>query len=76
MGTARNHNLIKMTDKHPLEITEPPANIQELIEASMTGEPDDIWMEYQACLPSNLTREEIRIIHGSFMAMLEENFLL
>ena len=58
-----------------LVITTPLENILELIEASLTGHPDDIWTEYQACLPADLTPEEVKIAYDSFMVMLEEHFI-
>ena len=54
-----------------LVITTPPENILELIEASLTGNPDDICTEYQAGLPADLTQEEVEIAYDSFMVMLE-----
>lgn len=58
-----------------LVITAPQENILELIKASLADKPDDIWAKYQACLPANLTPEEVKIAHDSFMAVFKEYFI-
>lgn len=52
----------------------PPDNIQEMIEESLTGEPDDIWMVHQASLPANLTPSQVRQEYLRFLTMLETYF--
>ena len=58
-----------------LVITTPPENMNDLIASSLTDKPDDIWTEYQACLPADLAPEEVKIAYDSFMAMLKEHVL-
>lgn len=53
----------------------PPDNIQTMIEESLTGEPDDIWMIYQASLPADLTVEQVRREYLRFMTMLDTYFI-
>lgn len=53
----------------------PPDNIQTMIEESLTGEPDDIWMIYQASLPADLTAEQVRREYLRFMTMLDTYFI-
>lgn len=53
----------------------PPDNIQTMIEESLTGEPDDIWMIYQASLPADLTVEHVRREYLRFMTMLDTYFI-
>lgn len=58
-----------------LVIITPPENMNDLMASSLTGKPDDIWKEYQACLPTDLAPEEVKIAYDSFMAMLKEHVL-
>lgn len=58
-----------------LLITTPSENILELIVASLTGKQDDIWTKYQACLPADLTSDEVKTANDSFMAMLKEHII-
>lgn len=58
-----------------LVIITPPENMNDLMASSLTGKPDDIWKEYQACLPTDLAPEEVKIAYDSFMVMLEEHFI-
>jgi hypothetical protein len=53
----------------------PPDNIQAMIEESLTGEPDDIWMVYQGSLPADLTAELVRREYFRFMTMLDTYFI-
>lgn len=55
-----------------LVLTTPPESILDLIEASQSGKPDDLWTEYQARLPAGMTPEEVEAAHFSFMVMLDQ----
>ncbi|MFN4322323.1 MAG: hypothetical protein ACK4E9_09950 [Aeromonas media] len=58
-----------------LVFTTPQEKILELIVASLTGKQDDIWTKYQACLPSDLTPDEVKTANDTFKVMLKEHFI-
>jgi hypothetical protein len=72
--TGTTNTMHHRTPPHSEPMT-PPDNIQAMIEESLTGEPDDIWMVYQGSLPADLTAELVRREYFRFMTMLDTYFI-
>lgn len=49
-----------------------PLNIETLIENSITGEPQDVWMEYLTTLPLDTEPCEISRLHPLFLREIED----
>lgn len=49
-----------------------PPNIETLIENSITGEPQDVWMEYLTTLPLDTEPSEISRLHPLFLREIED----